>query len=59
MKHFKKLLGVAVSIVMIFSSSLAVYAADPYIDCGSETGNINVQPYSNIHNDVWMSIINK
>ena len=56
MKHFKKLLGVVTSIAIIFSSSVAVYAADPYLDYGSKTGKVTVKSYSSLSDD-WVSII--
>lgn len=56
MKHFKKLLGVVTSIVIIFCSSVTVYAADPYGNCGTKTGTIIVQSYSGL-SDEWVSII--
>lgn len=56
MKHLKKLIGTT-TLAVIFSSSVAVHAADPYMDYGSETGTVSVQPYSE-SNDIWKSIIN-
>lgn len=56
MKHFKKLLGVVASITIILSSSVAVYAADPYLDYGSKTGKVTVKSYSSLSDD-WVSII--
>lgn len=58
MKKIKKLLGIVMSICFIFGSSMAVYAADPYINCGSETGKVSVKSYSDKYNDTWVSVIN-
>lgn len=58
MKRIKKILVIVISLCFILSSSISVYAADPYIDYGSKTGKINVKSYSDRYNDIWVSVIN-
>lgn len=58
MKKIKKIGAIATAICLMLGSSIAVYAADPYLDYGSKTGNISVQNYSDKYNDTWVSVIN-
>ena len=44
--RMKKILGVLVLGSMIVVSSTTVYAADPYMNCGSKSAHVNVKKYS-------------
>lgn len=58
MKKVRKIAAFMLAVGFAFCSTIAVYAADPYIDCGSETGNVTVKSYSSNYNDIWVGIIN-
>lgn len=58
MKKLKYIIISIMSMCLVFGSLMAVYAADPYLSCGSKSGSISVKSYSDKYNDTWVSILN-
>lgn len=58
-KKLKYYIALLTVLCLMNTFPIVVNAADPYLSCGSETGNITIQKYSNKYNDTWISIIDK
>lgn len=57
MKKAKKIVAFIVAVGLLLCSFIVVYADDPYINNGSETGNVTVKSYSGDNNYAWVRII--
>lgn len=57
MKKSRKISGMILALALAFHFSLAVFAADPYNNYGSQSGNISVQSYSSSYNSTWVGYL--
>lgn len=57
MRKVRNIVVFLLVIGLMLCSVIAVYAADPYIACGSETGKVTVKDYASVNNYAWIRII--